>query len=615
MKKRSGVWRLTGLLLTVLLLLMALPAFADGFDHAYVGQGESGEVVDRFQTTLFELRDGGGNIDLAYCVDTENYIVDNGRYARVELEDAKYFSAEQAAKIRAVVHGSYPALTIEALRTRANLPELTVRQAVTGTQLAIWYISNGGDYPAADPAAAALKTYLLSLAPLVKAERAVGSIELVSETVLDGETCNVRFRYSTTAENADGSPVTLTHGFTKAPDTFGARVVSETSVEGGKEVLLSGVPVDADFSFFVEGVQSLPFDAYFYRPQGGRTASQSLVGAYGGNNTMYAEKAFSVEAPDAYQLAIHKYDSKTGEGIEGAVFELADNAAFTSPTVYEQTTDQDGYALFSGLKKGVWYLREKQAPAGYVPDTKTYDVEIDGEPQGIIEFKNAHCGQIKIVKLDDAGGPLAGATFSVYRGPEKNADALVAKDLLTDADGVILCGDLTPGFYYVEETAAPAGYHMSSDPGIAVEVVSHETVTITMVNPRIKRGRIGVAKEDYTSHERLLGAVVAVYSDAACTDELWRCETEADAKYTDDLMPGTYYVKELAAPEGYILNPANAVRTVELLEGGEELVVFRNRRRIDTAGNYGLLLTLGLALFGVTGLTALMIGKKRKKER
>jgi hypothetical protein len=75
-------------------------------------------------------------------------------------------------------------------------------------------------------------------------------------------------------------------------------------------------------------------------------------------------------------------------------------------------------------------------------------------------------------------------------------------------------------------------------------------------------------------------------------------------------MPGTYYVKELSPPEGFIPNPQQLIVKVELAEGATETVIFRNRPRIDTAGNYGLLLLVGLCAMGATGVLLLVFRKR-----
>ena len=49
---------------------------------------------------------------------------------------------------------------------------------------------------------------------------------------------------------------------------------------------------------------------------------------------------------------------------------------------------------------------------------------------------------------------------------------------------------------------------------------------------------------------------------------------------------------------------------MELAEGEVEEVVFRNRPRIDTAGNYGLLLLIGAALVLLSGSLVFVLRKR-----
>ena len=619
------------LILTAVLLLLvsaALPALADGaFDHKYIGTDELGDAVGGFQTALLKLQDAAGTVNLSYCVDSSKYIVQDSLYERTNLEDADYFSHEQAALIRAIIRAAYPFTSLDSLRAAANLPELTSTEAVTAAQLAIWKTSNANDLTSPNPRINTLKAWFLALAPVENGTSPVGDISIKSFAQSDGATCSVSYRYSTAAVNADtGLPVALTHGFTADLAALGATVTSNVAPDGAVEVSVTNLPLDANFTFFVTGTQNVVFDAYFYSPQGGRCASQSLVGGYRGDTNLYAEVPFCVDVPGKYSLKIQKYDSKTGEGIQGAVFQLSDNVSFHNPIVYEKTTDAQGYAEFIGLNKGTWYLREKTPPTGYVPDPKTYPIDVDEEPQDVIRFKNSHFGQITILKTDDAGGPVKGATFDIYAGSEKTG-VPVLSGLVTDENGMIFAGSMVPGTYLVVETAAPLGYHMSENNQVVVQVGPHDSVTVTMVNPFIRRGKIAVAKEDYTTKAPLAGAVVGLYPTKACNadEELARVTTavtpvgedgaggEVVWQYFDNLLPGTYYVKELAAPEGYIINPAKAVVAVILNEGAEETVIFRNRTRIDTAGNFGLLMLVGLAAVLVTGGALIVFRKKLTK--
>lgn len=83
---------------------------------------------------------------------------------------------------------------------------------------------------------------------------------------------------------------------------------------------------------------------------------------------------------------------------------------------------------------------------------------------------------------------------------------------------------------------------------------------------------------DDTEH-RLAGAVLGVYSDANCTQQLGTMTTDAQGQ-AESQIPRTYstvYVKELTAPEGYRLN--KTVYTVNLEEGDEITVMIKDEKQ------------------------------------
>lgn len=68
-------------------------------------------------------------------------------------------------------------------------------------------------------------------------------------------------------------------------------------------------------------------------------------------------------------------------------------------------------------------------------------------------------------------------------------------------------------------------------------------------------GKIQTIKTDAETSIRLAGAVLGVYNNSSCTNEITRLTTNSSGTaVTGDLIMGTYYVKEITAPTGYVLN-------------------------------------------------------------
>ena len=80
----------------------------------------------------------------------------------------------------------------------------------------------------------------------------------------------------------------------------------------------------------------------------------------------------------------------------------------------------------------------------------------------------------------------------------------------------------------------------------------------------------------------LPGAVFKLYKDDTCTTELKTATSGADGTVTfDKLFPGTYHMKEVQAPNGYVAS--NEVWTVDVTEGNETATLKDSSKNIVTS--------------------------------
>lgn len=259
---------------------------------------------------------------------------------------------------------------------------------------------------------------------------------------------------------------------------------------------------------------------------------------------------------------------KLGEGKEqigGGTFQLYRVDGENSDPVGKVFSTANGEHTIDNLLYGTYYVKEITAPQGYI---------LDSEPSAEITIKKtaAHgtitmtnekytAGSITVKKVDENGNPLAGAEF-MLSGPK-------AEKKTTDNSGVAEFTGLEAGKYYIIEKTAPKGYGRY-DGTVTVEIKADgtatvddlpkgisfagETVTLTWTNTRDK-GSISITKTG-SANKSLQGAVFGLYKDAAAA------EKPIDTQQTDkngkalfaDLAAGTYYVKEIAAPNGYALD-------------------------------------------------------------
>ena len=166
-----------------------------------------------------------------------------------------------------------------------------------------------------------------------------------------------------------------------------------------------------------------------------------------------------------------------------------------------------------------------------------------------LRIKVNRYGNLKIAKQDEDGTYVPDTTFKVSANADMS-DSIGT--YTTGSDGTVTINDLIPDTYYVQETAVPD--HLVLDPTVhSITVQANQTATFTARN-NWKKGRVLIRKTDQDSGKQVAGAVYAIY-DADDDQEVARLTTLADGYATSDYLRfGSYYVKEVIAPDGYILN-------------------------------------------------------------
>lgn len=258
---------------------------------------------------------------------------------------------------------------------------------------------------------------------------------------------------------------------------------------------------------------------------------------------------------------------KLGEGKEqigGGTFQLYRVDGEKSEPVGNEFSTVKGEYTIDNLLYGTYYVKEITAPQGYILGSNpSAEITIKKTAaHGTITMTNEKytAGAITIKKVDEDGKPLAGAEF-MLSGPK-------AEKKTTDNSGVAEFTGLEAGKYYIIEKTAPKGYGRY-DGTVTVEIKADgtatvddlpkgisfagETVTLTWTNTRDK-GSISITKTD--GNQLLSGALFGLYDNAGATGELVKtAHTDRYGKALfADLEAGTYYVKEIAAPNGYALS-------------------------------------------------------------
>ena len=320
-------------------------------------------------------------------------------------------------------------------------------------------------------------------------------------------------------------------------------------------------------------------------------------------------------------LEIQKTDAQTGEAeaqgngsLQGAVYTVSKDGQ----EIGKIETDEKGYGRLENLAAGTYTVKETKAPAGYELDAQTYTVAVPGQ-DGSTDVK-IHSKEkpikvrLKLQKIDhetgkpvpQGNGSLKGAEYTVYAA--ENIGSLKkdspAGKIVTDEKGMGVLENLLPGSYYVRETKSSPKYFLDETRyEVTFPLDGGKTEEVITSREKPVRGQIELQKQDAETGEhkpQVTGAVFegAVYGIYAEEDigSLKKGEKVTEIKTdkkgygkAENLFCGTYRVKELSAPEGYLTDEKEYVVTIpEAEEDSTQLKILINSKEKPIRGDVSL---------------------------
>ena len=323
--------------------------------------------------------------------------------------------------------------------------------------------------------------------------------------------------------------------------------------------------------------------------------------------------------PQKGSVKAMKVDAETGEPVPAAGIEFDLVAASDIKTgdgvvhvpageiAAHIVTAADGTATAEDLYLGSYRIVETLAPEGYVLNGEPVDVTLSYAGQEVeaayaeSEFGDVpQKGVIDVIKVDaESGLPVAvpGIEFRVTAaddvvtpdGTVRAHEGDVVAEVVTGDDGKAETPELYLGRYEVEETLAPDGYVLNTEP-VEVELsYAGQEVAVTragaVVEDAPQKGVIEIVKTDEADGRAVPGAVYEVTAaadivtpdgtvHASSGDVVATVTTGDDGRAeTDELYLGDYNVRETATPDGWAID--HETHMVELSYAGQEVKVTR----------------------------------------
>ncbi len=272
------------------------------------------------------------------------------------------------------------------------------------------------------------------------------------------------------------------------------------------------------------------------RLYGGFSVRKELT-SFAGDTQTFTFTITGPSYPNGYEFTLANGQTKDFSNIDFGTYTITETVS--SP--YELT----GFAGGGGTKSG-----------------SSYTVVLNGSNQAFtVVASNRRLGSLTIAKALQSGvtGDTADFNFTIT-GPGLS-DSFTLK-----AGGSKPYTNLPYGSYVITEQPTAGGYRLNGFAGGGgtrsgnsyTVVVGTDNLDVQVTANNLKLGKLEVVKTaaGSTPTVYLPGAVFGIYRDAAATDLVeTMAATGADGHAVSGwLDPGTYYVKEITAPTGYVLN-------------------------------------------------------------
>ncbi|WP_195466752.1 SpaA isopeptide-forming pilin-related protein [Clostridium perfringens] len=417
----------------------------------------------------------------------KTYYTREESYLNTDDELMDKYGKEIKERIAALLVYGYP-LNSSNLMEQYGLNEDQARYI---TQQLVWDITNGNDAPFGDKYGMyGYYDKLLELSKIKKFEQ--GNLNLIGNfKFIQRNGIYLTDKLSTTGNSGSFTITNLPENMA-VKDWNTNQILNDKPIKVGQEFYIeSSAKPDSSLKLKISyNYQEVKF--YFYKySRGGLNTNpdlpyQSLIRAE--LEDKFTEKPYEISidgnfvpSQDIGKVVLTKKDSKNGNLLEGAVFNLQDQQGNDIRT--NLISDENGQIILNDLAPGDYQFVETKAPNGYELDTTPVKFTIVvGQKEAVkVEKTNILAAtNLKISKIDsNTKNPLNGSEFEIYSqndtsnplkfittGSSDQYEVNIIGESTLMANGVdssFTINKLGYGDYILKEIKAPSGYKLGKD--------------------------------------------------------------------------------------------------------------------------------------------------------
>ena len=357
---------------------------------------------------------------------------------------------------------------------------------------------------------------------------------------------------------------------------FQVRYLSGTSGTGG--TVIGTYKTSANGSFTVTGLKEGTYIVEELASDSGHVIDTAPQTVYISGKQQGVVQLYFGNSPKG-SLLVKKIDSVTHKPLSDVEFFVTTaDGSVVGDANGKFVTDSAGSFTVSGINPGTTLVvKETRAKAGYLLDDAPQTATVKAGQTVTLEFRNQPQGSLIINKLSSADKktPLEGVLFQITYSDGSFVDngALSSKGLYrTDKNGQIILSGIT-GTVIVTEVETIKGYRIDdASRSQTIEVRANDTQQLWFYNAPISR--ILLHKVDKATGKGISGAVFLLYDSNH--NPIGEYVTDQDGYlYADEgLEDGRYYLREIKAADGYVLDPE--LKTIYIRYGSTTEIEWSN---------------------------------------